>query len=72
MKICVISFDFWSYDAHIVETLKEKGIEADHIKIGAVSYENFVERLTNFFFQSVFGQKPKIPEETKIRDGAVG
>jgi glycosyltransferase involved in cell wall biosynthesis len=47
MKICVISFDFWGYDAHIVETLSAKGIDAHHIKMGSVTHSNFSERATN-------------------------
>ncbi|MDO4880776.1 MAG: glycosyltransferase [Capnocytophaga sp.] len=49
MKICVISFDFWGYDAHIVDILKKRGIEATHIKVVSVSYKNFGEKVTNFF-----------------------
>ena len=66
MKICVISFDFWGYDALIVETLKEKGIEANHIKIGAVSYENFGERLTNFFSKVFLGKNLKYQKRQKF------
>ena len=66
MKICVISFDFWGYDAHIIETLKEKGIEANHIKIGAVSYENFGERLTNFFSKVFLGKNLKYQKRQKF------
>jgi len=47
MKICVISFDFWGYDEHIVEALCAKGIDAHHIKIGDVTHSNFSERATN-------------------------
>lgn len=47
MKITVISFDFWGYDAHIVEALKKKGIEAHHIKIGAVGHTNWLQKITN-------------------------
>ena len=66
MKICVISFDFWGYDAYIVETLKEKGIEANHIKIGAVSYENFRERLTNLFSKVFLGKNLKYQKRQKF------
>ena len=66
MKICVISFDFWGYDAHIVETLKEKGIEANHIKIGAVSYENLGERLTNFFSKVFLRKNLKYQKRQKF------
>ncbi|MBK1898201.1 glycosyltransferase family protein [Chryseobacterium paridis] len=47
MKICVISYDFWGYDKHIVDTLCKKGIDAHHIKIGNVTHSNFKERATN-------------------------
>ncbi|RNA63641.1 hypothetical protein D1631_17830 [Chryseobacterium nematophagum] len=47
MKICVISFDFWGYDEHIVETLCNKGIDAHHIKMSSVTHSNFSERATN-------------------------
>ena len=66
MKICVISFDFWGYDAHIVEALKEKGIEANHIKIGAVSYENFGERLTNLFSKVFLDKNLKYQKRQKF------
>lgn len=47
MKICVISFDFWGYDEHIVKTLCSKNIDAHHIKIADVTHSNFSERATN-------------------------
>ncbi|TXF77221.1 hypothetical protein [Chryseobacterium sp.] len=47
MKICLISFDFWNYDQHIVETLRKKGIEAHHINIGAYKHRNSGARVKN-------------------------
>lgn len=47
MKICIISFDYWSYDHHIVKKLQEKGIDASHINMGAYRYKNFGERASN-------------------------
>lgn len=47
MKICLISFDFWNYDQHIVETLQKKGIEAHHINIGAYKHRNSRARVKN-------------------------
>lgn len=47
MKICVISFDFWNYDAHIVEELRRKGVDAHHINIGAYQHENLSARVKN-------------------------
>lgn len=49
MKICVISFDFWGYDQYIVDVLRRKGIDAHHIKIGAVTHANFTEKAVNAF-----------------------
>ncbi|MDR3010242.1 MAG: hypothetical protein LBV59_20070 [Sphingobacterium sp.] len=47
MKICIISFDYWNYDHHIVKKLQEKGIDASHINMGAYKYKNFGERVSN-------------------------
>ena len=39
MKICVISFDFWNYDEHIVEELKNlgKSLRLDRVYIFIIS-----------------------------------
>ncbi|WP_104383947.1 hypothetical protein [Sphingobacterium sp. HMA12] len=47
MKICIISFDYWNYDHHIVKKLQEKGIDASHINMGSYRYKNFGERAFN-------------------------
>ena len=47
MKICVISFDFWNYDAHIVEELRRKGVDAHHINIGAYQHKDLSARVKN-------------------------
>lgn len=39
MKICLISFDYWNYDQHIVTALKKKGIEAHSIDISKYKYK---------------------------------
>lgn len=39
MKICLVSFDYWEYDYHIVEALKRKGIDAKHIDISTFEYK---------------------------------
>ncbi len=49
MKICVISFDFWNYDAHIVTELRRKGIEAHHLNIGSYQHKNISARVRNAF-----------------------
>jgi len=59
MKICLISFDFWHYDEHIVAKLKEKGIDAHHINIGAFTHKNFPARLKNTFSKVFLGKNLK-------------
>ncbi len=49
MNICVISFDFWQYDAHIVQTLEKRGINAHHINLGAYRHKNIAARAGNAF-----------------------
>lgn len=56
MKICIISFDFWNYDEHIAASLRNKGIKAHHINIGAYKHKNFSAKITNTF-SKVFLQK---------------
>ena len=59
MRICVISFDFWNYDAHIVDELRKKGIDAHHINIGAYQHRNFPARLKNTFSKIVLQRNLK-------------
>lgn len=59
MKICLISFDFWHYDEHIVRKLKEKGVEAHHINIGAFTHKNFRERVKNTLSKIFAGKNLK-------------
>lgn len=59
MKICLISFDFWHYDEHIVNKLKEKGVEAYHINIGAFTHKNFGARVTNAMSKVFIGKNLK-------------
>ncbi|RXJ49839.1 glycosyltransferase family protein [Gelidibacter gilvus] len=47
MKITVISFDFWQYDAHIVDVLRKSGIDAHHINIGAHKHKNTAAKVQN-------------------------
>ena len=58
-KICVISFDHWGYDHNIVESLKEKGIESIHIKIGNFKHKNFFYKLKNSLFKIFLNKNPK-------------
>lgn len=59
MKICLISFDFWHYDEHIVNKLKEKGIDAYHINIGAFTHKNFGARMKNTMSKVFLGKNLK-------------
>lgn len=59
MKIAVISFDHWNYDAHIVEMLRELGIDAHHIKIGNFRHKNLGARLQNTFSKIFFNKNLK-------------
>lgn len=59
MKICLISFDFWHYDEHIVQKLKEKGIEASHINIGAFTHKNFGAKVKNAMSKVFMGKNLK-------------
>jgi len=59
MKICLISFDFWHYDEHIVNKLKEKDVEAYHINIGAFTHKNFGARVKNAMSKVFIGKNLK-------------
>ncbi|MFL9834880.1 glycosyltransferase family protein [Chryseobacterium terrae] len=59
MKICLISFDFWHYDEHIINKLKEKGVEAYHINIGAFTHKNFGARVKNAMSKVFIGKNLK-------------
>ena len=50
MKICLISFDYWNYDKHIVTALQKKGIQATHIDISEYryKYKNIFQKIGNF------------------------
>jgi hypothetical protein len=59
-KICVISFDNWNYDNHIVKALQKKGIESFHIKIGSFKHKNNWSRIQNTFCKIFLNKNPKI------------
>ena len=59
-KICVISFDHWNYDKHIVDKLNEKGIDSFHIKIGGFKHKNIGTRIANTFSKIFLDKNPKI------------
>lgn len=59
MKICLISFDFWHYDEHIVNILKEKDVDATHINIGGFTHKNFGARIQNAMSKIFLGKNLK-------------
>lgn len=66
MKICVISFDFWNYDSHIVDELRNQGIDAHHINIGAYQHKNFFAKIKNAFSKVVFRRNLKTEKRQKM------
>lgn len=61
MKICLISFDFWNYDHHIVGALQKKGIDAHHINLRHYKhhYPTLFHRIGNFFTKVFLKQNAK-------------
>ena len=61
MKICLISFDYWNYDKHIVIALQKKGIQATHIDISKYKYEykSVFQKITNFISKLLFKKNIK-------------
>ncbi len=59
-KICVISFDHWNYDKHIVRTLSNMGVDSFHIKIGNFKYKNKIARIKNSLYKIFLGKNPKL------------
>lgn len=52
MNICLISFDYWGFDQHIVEELKHRdGAKATHIDLSSFRYKypSFLHRVANTF-----------------------
>lgn len=61
MKICLISFDFWNYDHHIVDALQKKGIVAHHINLRGYKhqYPTIFHRIGNFFNKLILKKNTK-------------
>ncbi len=66
MKICVISYDFWDYDRHIVGALRMKGIDANHIKLSDYRHPNLVARLKNMVSKVLFNKNIKNEKRQEI------
>ncbi len=61
MKITLISFDYFDFDANIIKELKSRGIEAHHIDISKYYYQyaSFGEKVSNFFRKVFLGKNIK-------------
>lgn len=61
MKICVISYDYFGYDKHILLELQKQGIEGTHVDISKheFSYKNKFQKVQNFFFKLLFSRNMK-------------
>lgn len=49
MRICVVSYDYWGYDAYIVEALRKKNVDAVHISLSKFGHKNSLARIQNAF-----------------------
>lgn len=59
-KICLISFDHWNYDQHIILALKRKNIDCFHIKIGQFKHKNLWSKITNTLSKVFLNKNPKL------------
>ena len=62
MKICLISFDYWGFDQHIIDALQKQGIEASHINLNdfTYSYPNLISRVSNGLSKVILDKNIKI------------
>lgn len=58
-KICVISFDHWNYDHHIVKALNNLGHDSYHIKFGDYDHKNLKDKVTNTLSKVLTGKNLK-------------
>lgn len=65
-KICIISFDHWDYDKHIVTALNKKGIDSFHIKIGKFKHSSLWSRITNALSKLFLNKNPKIQKRQEF------
>lgn len=65
-RICIISFDHWNYDKHIVTALQKKGVESFHIKIGGFKHSNLWTRFTNMLSKLILNKNPKLQKRQEF------
>ncbi|MFC6097872.1 hypothetical protein ACFPVY_14535 [Flavobacterium qiangtangense] len=68
MKICLISFDYWGFDQHIIDALQKQGIEASHINLNdfTYSYPNLISRVSNGLSKVILDKNIKIIKKQKF------
>lgn len=61
MKICLISFDFWGFDRHIIRQLENQNINASHINLLNFKYRHpsLLHRIGNLFDKLIFKKNIK-------------
>ena len=59
LKITLISFDYWNYDAKIVAHLNQLGHQAQHFNISQFKHNNNFERAKNALSKLFLGKNPK-------------
>lgn len=59
-NICLISFDYWNYDHHIVKNLQQKKHKAFHIKLGEFKHQNNWSQIQNTISKIFLNKNPKI------------
>jgi len=68
MKFCIISYDYFGYDKHILLELQKRNINATHIDISKFhfSYSSKFKKIRNFFFKLFFKKNIKQIELKKF------
>lgn len=59
MKICIVSYDYWDYDAHIGAALRKKNVEVLQLNISKFTHKNWGNRLQNAFSKTFFKKNLK-------------
>tara|TARA_R110002012_G_scaffold314533_1_gene527373 strand:+ start:258 stop:1259 length:1002 start_codon:yes stop_codon:yes gene_type:complete len=58
-QICLISYDHWNYDFHIVNELRNQGHISHHIKISGYKHAHFKDRISNTLSKLFLGKNLK-------------
>lgn len=66
MKVCLVSYDFWGYDAHIVEELRRQGVQAMQLNLGHFGHKNLAARAHNAFSKVFLGKNLKNQRRSEL------